>query len=108
MFVGLGTVINIVAIVGGASFGVLIGSRMSVRTRSLITDVLGLITILGAVSALLPLWGSRYSQALPEGWTLLAILGALLIGGVIGSVLNLEKMLDGFAQTLRKRFDFRI
>jgi uncharacterized membrane protein YqgA involved in biofilm formation len=104
MFVGLGTVINVVAIVGGASFGVLIGSRMSVRTRSLITDVLGLITILGAVSALLPMWSARYTESIPEGWTLLAILGALLIGGVIGSALNLEKQLDGFAEMLRKRF----
>ena len=104
MFVGFGTVVNIATIIGGAGLGVLIGSRMLLRTRTLITEVLGLITILGAVSALAPMWGSRYINALPKGWTLLAILGALLIGGLIGSALNLESRLDSFGETLRKKF----
>ena len=104
MFVGFGTVVNIATIIGGAGLGVLIGSRMLLRTRTLITEVLGLITILGAVSALAPMWGSRYINALPKGWTLLAILGALLIGGLIGSALNLESRLDSIGETLRKKF----
>ena len=52
MFIGSGTLINVIAIIGGASLGVLIGGRIPERTRALITDVLGLITILGAGSAL--------------------------------------------------------
>jgi uncharacterized protein len=35
---------------------------------------------------------------------LLAILGSLLIGGVIGSALNLERKLDGIGEKLRLRF----
>ena len=104
MFVGFGTVVNIATIIGGAALGVFIGSRMLLRTRTLITDVLGLRTIFGAVSALAPMWGSRYIDALPKGWTLLAILGSLLIGGLIGSALNLETRLDSIGETLRKRF----
>ena len=104
MFVGFGTVVNIATIIGGAGLGVLIGSRMLLRTRTLITEVLGLITILGAVSALAPMWGSRYINALPNGWTLLAILGSLLIGGLIGSALNLESRLDSIGESLRKKF----
>ena len=104
MFVGFGTVVNIATIIGGAGLGVLVGARMLLRTRTLITEVLGLITILGAVSALAPMWGSRYIVALPKGWTLLAILGSLLIGGLIGSALNLESKLDSVGETLRKKF----
>jgi uncharacterized protein len=104
MFVGFGTAVNIATIIGGAALGVLIGSRMLLRTRTLITEVLGLITILGAVSALAPMWGSRYVNALPKGWTLLAILGSLLLGGLIGSALNLESKLDSVGESLRKRF----
>jgi uncharacterized membrane protein YqgA involved in biofilm formation len=104
MFVGFGTAVNIATIIGGAALGVLIGARMLLRTRTLITEVLGLITILGAVSALAPMWGSRYISALPKGWTLLAILGSLLIGGLIGSALNLESRLDSIGESLRKRF----
>ena len=104
MFVGFGTAVNIATIIGGAGLGVLIGARMLLRTRTLITEVLGLITILGAVSALAPMWGSRYIDALPKGWTLLAILGSLLIGGLIGSALNLESKLDSIGEALRKKF----
>ncbi len=104
MFVGFGTAVNIATIIGGAGLGVLIGARMLLRTRTLITEVLGLITILGAVSALAPMWGSRYIDALPKGWTLLAILGSLLIGGIIGSALNLESKLDSIGEALRKKF----
>ena len=104
MFVGFGTAVNIATIIGGASLGVLVGGRMSLRTRTLITEVLGLITILGAVSALAPMWSARYISALPKGWTLLAILAALLIGGLIGSALNLETKLDGVGESLRKKF----
>jgi uncharacterized membrane protein YqgA involved in biofilm formation len=107
MFVGFGTVVNIATIIGGAGLGVLIGARMLVRTRTLITEILGLITILGAVSALAPMWSDRYIDALPKGWTLLAILGSLLVGGLIGSALNLESKLDSLGESLRKRFGAR-
>ena len=104
MFVGFGTLVNIFTIIGGASLGVLVGGRMSSRTRTLITEVLGLITILGAGSALAPMWSERYTSSLPKGWTLLAILGSLLIGGLIGSALSLETRLDGFGEKLRIKF----
>jgi uncharacterized membrane protein YqgA involved in biofilm formation len=95
MFPGIGTAINILAIVGGATLGVLVGNRMKEKTRTLLTDVLGLVLILGAASAVIPLWSERYIQAVPQGWTLLIVLGSLLIGGLIGSLLKLETRLDG-------------
>ena len=51
MFPGVGTIINILTIISGASLGVLVGNRMNTRTRTLLTDVLGLVTLLGAGSA---------------------------------------------------------
>jgi uncharacterized membrane protein YqgA involved in biofilm formation len=104
MFPGIGTAINIVAIVGGATLGVLVGNRMKEQTRTLLTDVLGLVLILGAASAVLPLWSSRYVESVPQGWTLLIVLGSLLIGGLIGSLLKLETRLDGLGERLRIKF----
>ena len=104
MFPGIGTLINVITIIGGASIGVLIGNRMKIATRDLLTDVLGLVTFLGAASALIPLWSSRYIYSLPSGWALLVVLGSLLIGGLIGSALNLENRLDGLGEKLRQRF----
>jgi len=104
MFAGIGTLINIVTIISGASLGVLVGNRMSSKTRTLLTDVLGMVTLLGAGSALIPLWSDRYVSSLPEGWSLLVVLGSLLIGGLVGSFFRLEDRLDNLGENLRVRF----
>lgn len=104
MFPGIGTVINIFAIIGGAGAGVLVGAKMHKRTRALLTDVLGLTTLLAAAGALASLWSKRYIAGLPTGWSLLTILAALLIGGLIGSAAKLEDRLDHLGEKLRKRF----
>ena len=104
MLVGLGTLINILTIVVGSTIGVLAGARLNAKTRELITDVLGLITILAAAGAVIPMFKSEYAQSLPKGWTLLSILGSLLIGGLIGSALKLEIRLEVLGEKLRKKF----
>lgn len=104
MFVGLGTLINVIAIVIGSSIGIGAGARLTKKSLSLITDILGLITLLGAASALMPLWSSSFMNSLPNGSTLLVILGAMLLGGLIGSALSLENRLDKFGETLRQKF----
>jgi uncharacterized membrane protein YqgA involved in biofilm formation len=104
VLIGLGTLINVLSIIAGSAFGVLAGSRLSVKTRELITDILGLITILAAAGAVIPMFSTQYSQSLPKGWTLLSILGSLLIGGIIGSALKLEIRLEALGENLRKKF----
>jgi len=104
MFAGVGTVINVGAILIGASLGILAGARITKKSQSLITDVLGLITALGAASALSPLWSPIFEAALPKSSALLVILASMLIGGLIGSALSVETRLDAFGENLRKRF----
>jgi uncharacterized membrane protein YqgA involved in biofilm formation len=103
-FLGAGTLVNIVAILIGSSFGILIGARFSEKSQELITDILGLITILAAASALSELWSNEFTSSLPNGAPILVILAAMLIGGLIGSVLQLESKLDAFGEKLRKKF----
>ena len=103
-FLGAGTLVNIVAILIGSSLGILIGARFSEKSQELITDILGLITILAAASALSELWSREFIASLPKGTPILAILAAMLVGGLIGSVLQLEKKLDLFGENLRRKF----
>lgn len=104
MFKGVGTLINVVAILIGSSIGILAGTRITKKSQSLITDVLGLTTALGAASALAPLWSPTFQASLPKSSALLVILASMLIGGLIGSALSLENRLDSFGENLRKRF----
>ena len=104
MFVGLGTVFNLLTIVIGAGIGIALGGRLPKKSQKMITDVLGLITILGATSALIPLWSSDFKESLPDGSPLLLILASMLLGGLIGTALKIEQRVERFGEKLRKRF----
>ena len=104
MFPGIGTVINVSLILIGATFGVIAGAKIKDRTRELVTDVLGLVTLLGAAQAVAPLWKETFITSLPKGWTLLSVLASLVIGGLIGSALRLEDRLENIGEVLRIKF----
>jgi len=104
MFVGIGTLINVAAIAIGSFLGISLGSKLADKSQRMITDVLGLVTLLGATSALIPLWSKSFNDSLPKGSALLLILASMLLGGLIGSAMNLEEKLDSFGENLRKRF----
>ena len=58
MVPGFGTVVNVVAVLLGATIGVLLGNRLPVRTRDVVTDALGLVTLLIAGLSASP-WSTR-------------------------------------------------
>lgn len=105
MFIGIGTVINIAAIAFGAGIGIIAGHRLRERTRTLMTDVLGCVTLIGAASALSDLWGDDLLRNVPKGSPVLIVLGSLLLGGLIGSILQLEERLENLGIRLKNRFD---
>lgn len=101
---GLGTLLNVVAIVVGASLGVLIGHRLPERTRRTVTDALGLVTLVIGGLNIVALTNDAYVEAVGSGGTLLVVLGALLIGGIAGSLLRIEERLESFGAWLQSRF----
>jgi uncharacterized membrane protein YqgA involved in biofilm formation len=104
MFIGLGSVINAITIVIGASLGIAFGAKLRDHTRELIMSSLGLITACAAADMVKVIWSSDYQGALPKGWPIIAILVALILGGLIGSALQLEKRLEGVGSKLKETF----
>lgn len=104
MFHGLGTVINVVTIAAGGLIGMFTGGKLSERTKSLVTDILGCITLLAAADAVLSLWSPEFIHSVPRGWTLLGTLFALILGGALGTAIKLQDRLEGFGESLRQRF----
>lgn len=100
---GVGTVINVVAIIMGAALGKVLGDRVPVRTKTLTTETLGAITLIGAANALLALWGDDLTASVPSGAPVLIILISLLIGGFLGSAIDLEARLEVLGERLRLR-----
>lgn len=105
IFPGFGTIINIVAIILGSLIGILLGKKFKEDTKKLITDVLGFITLISGAAAIYSIWNVDFVKAVPTGWTLLTVLGALLLGAIVGSVLNIEARLEKAGEKLKSKFD---
>ena len=71
MFVGLGTIINIVAILIGSGLGIFVGGKFREHTRELVITVLGFVTLLAAADAIKELWNEKFISELPRGWPFL-------------------------------------
>ena len=102
MFIGLGTVANVVAVAVGAGIGLLFGSHIPERTRDLITATLGLVTLVLGLSSAASLNSDALASVVGSGG-LLVVIGALLIGGIAGSALRIETRLEGAADWLRSK-----
>lgn len=101
MFPGIGTAVNVATVLIGSSIGLLLGARLPARTRDTVTDALGLVTLLiGALSAA-EVTSSALSAAVGPSAPVLIVLGALLLGGIAGSLLDIEARLEGFGGWLR-------
>ncbi|MGI8458235.1 MAG: DUF554 domain-containing protein [Propionibacteriaceae bacterium] len=101
-FPGLGTVINVAAVLVGSGIGVLLGHRFPTRTRDTVTDALGLVTLLiGGLSAL-AVRSTELSAVVGTNAPVLIVLGALLIGGIVGSLIDIEARLARLGDWLRR------
>ena len=107
MFPGFGTLLNVVAVLVGASLGVLVGHRLPIRTRDVVTDALGLVTLLVAALSAAAVVGPDFVDLVGDSATVLIVLGALLIGGIVGSLLRIEARLEGLGAVLQRRFTRR-
>ncbi|HQD61822.1 MAG TPA: DUF554 family protein, partial [Propioniciclava tarda] len=102
MFIGLGTVANVVTVAVGSVIGLLFGSRIPERTRQLITATLGLVTLVLGISSAGSIGSTALAGVVGKGG-LLVVIGALLVGGLIGSALRIEQRLEGAADWLRSK-----
>ena len=103
MFPGIGTVVNIATVLVGATLGVLLGHRLNERTRALVTDSLGLVTLLIAAITVMDVSSAALTDAVGSQAPVLIVLGSLLIGGICGSLLRVEDRLESVGGWLRTR-----
>lgn len=103
--IGLGTVVNVIAILLGSTIGVFAGAKFPERTRNLVTDVLGFVVAIAAADALRSVWNRTFTAEVPQGWGLLTVLAALLLGAITGSALKIEAKLEVLGHHLKQRFN---
>jgi uncharacterized protein len=100
---GIASLVNVTTVLVGAGVGVVLGNRLPVRTRDLVTDVLGLVTLLIAATSAMAVLDPALSSYVGDSAPMLIVLGALLVGGIVGSLLRLESRVEQLGGWLQRR-----
>ncbi len=103
MIPGTGTAVNAAAVLAGAVIGRLAGDRLPQRTRDLVTDGLGLITLLIAGTSAMAVLDPDLAAAVGDSAPMLIVLGSVLVGGIAGSLLRLEQRVEALGGWLQRR-----
>ncbi|MGB3186450.1 MAG: DUF554 family protein [Ornithinimicrobium sp.] len=102
LFTGLGTVINVVAIVLGAAVGLVLGHRLPEHVKHVVTDALGLVTLLVAALSAYEVTSPALVDAVGVGVPVLVVLGSLLVGGIVGALARIEDRLAALAGQVQR------
>jgi uncharacterized protein len=103
VFRGAGTVLNVTTVLVGSGIGVLLGNRLPGRTREVVTDGLGLVTLLVAATSAASVLDPDLADVVGTSAPVLIVLGSVLIGGICGSLLRVEDRLEGMGDAIRRR-----
>lgn len=96
---------NALAVLAGAGLGLLLGNRLPQRTRDLVTDALGLVTLLIAALSCRAVLDPVLRETVGVSAPVLIVLGSVLLGGIAGSLLKLEERVEGLGGWLQQRLE---
>jgi len=88
----LGTLINTATVLVGGSVGLIIGDRIPERIRTVVVQVIGLVTL-----------GLGLSDVLKTHNMVFPLVG-MVLGAIVGEALNIERRLEGIGEVIRRRF----
>ena len=91
----LGTIVNCAAVIAGSCLGMLIGRRLPERFMNIMFMGVGLATLAIGVSMTL------------ESKNLIVSVVSIMLGGILGEWMRLERRLDSLAAHIKKRLRFR-
>jgi len=86
-----GTLLNLVTVLAGGLVGLILGDRLPTRLRENVVAGVGLFVLV---------MGMKFAI---DTASLLYLLGAIVIGGVIGSLWGIERRLNAFGESIQRR-----
>lgn len=87
-----GTILNVITVIIGGTLGAVLGGRLPDRVRETVMHGLGLLVLVIGLSMALT---TR---------NILIVLASILVGGILGELLNIQAALDRLGQQLEARF----
>ncbi len=100
--IGLGTIINVVAIIAGGIIGIMGGKWLSERCQETLIRSMGVcvmvVGLAGALEKMLSVDGGK----LTSGGTMMLVV-SMAIGALTGEILDLDRRMEGFGRWLREK-----
>ncbi len=98
---GLGTAVNVIAIIVGALLGILFKKGLRERFQNIMMQACGLATMfIGLSGALEMILTVSEDGKLSAGSTMLIVI-SLILGGLCGELINIERLLDKLGEKLK-------
>ena len=100
--IGLGTIINVAAIIAGGAIGIVGGKWLSERCQETLIRAMGVcvmvVGLAGALEKMLSVDGGK----LTSGGTMMLVI-SMAIGALVGEILDLDRRMEGFGRWLREK-----
>lgn len=97
---GLGTIVNVLAIVIGSGIGMLCKGGLKERFQQVLMQACGLATMFIGMAGAFEMIFTVEDGRIQSGSTMLVVI-SLVLGGLIGEAINIEKGLDRLGEKLR-------
>ena len=94
----VGTLINVGTVLAGTAIGTAVGPRLPERIQQRVLAGLGLITLALGIDLALALAGDDTTTSTP-----LYVLGGVLIGGIVGEAIGIERRLEALGDAIQAR-----
>lgn len=88
----IGTIVNTATVISGSLIGLAVGKRLPERIKDILMQALGLSVILIGLKMAM------------SGDQLLLTVGCVLLGGITGEIIGIERCLERFGDWLKKAF----
>ena len=98
---GIGTVVNVVAVLIGSCLGLCVKGGMKEKTQQILVQACGLATLFIGISGALEQMFAVDSEGIQAQGTLLLIC-SLVIGGFVGELMDIESRLDTLGEKIRR------
>ena len=99
--IGLGTIVNVAAIVVGGLIGLVVKGGLKERFREVLVQACGLAVIFIGAAGAFEMIFSVEGSGLTSNHTMLIVI-SLVLGGLLGELINIEKGLDSMGERLKR------
>jgi uncharacterized membrane protein YqgA involved in biofilm formation len=103
-----GTLINAGTVLLGTAVGTVLGDRLPERIRTIVMDGLGLVVLVVGIGEAFEVFRppliSLVQGTASGGVPVLIVLGSILVGGIIGELIGVERSLTAAGDALKRRF----